>query len=80
MQTVVDKCVRRIYGAGAESKVRFEFVESDEVTPDEYLEMARKVKDLGLAVDVQKLRELTGLQFIKDTEADLWSPKGDDAE
>lgn len=52
MQTVVDKCVKKVYGKDAETKVRFEFVESDEVTPDEYLEMARKVKDLGLKIDV----------------------------
>lgn len=74
LQTVVDKCVAKKFGK-VEVKVRFEFVESDEVKPIEYLEMAAKVKALGLAIDIQKLKDLTGLQFIKDVEADLWTPE-----
>lgn len=52
MQTVVDKCVASKFGKDAEPKVRFEFIETDEVKPAEYLELAQKCKDLGLKVDV----------------------------
>lgn len=79
MQTVVDKCVAKMFGS-AEVKVRFEFVEADEVKPSEYLELAQKAKALGLKVDVQKLKSLTGLQFIADEEKDLWTPSSDVAE
>lgn len=79
MQTVVEKCVAKMFGS-SEVKVRFEFVESDEVKPSEYLELAQKAKALGLKVDVQKLKELTGLQFIADEEKDLWTPSLDVAE
>lgn len=51
LQTVVDKCVKKVFG-DAETRVRFEFIEADEVKPAEYLEMAKKVKDLGLKIDV----------------------------
>lgn len=80
MQVVVDKCVKNVYGSNAESKVRFEFVEADEVKPLEYLELAQKARDLGLKVDVQKLRDLTGLTFIAEEEKDLWTPSLTEAE
>lgn len=77
MQTVVEKCVAKMFGS-SEVKVRFEFVEADEVKPSEYLELAQKAKALGLKVDVQKLKELTGLQFIADEEKDLWTPSSEE--
>lgn len=80
MQVVVDKCVKNVYGSNVESKVRFEFVEADEVKPLEYLELAQKARDLGLKVDVQKLRDLTGLTFIAEEEKDLWTPSLTEAE
>lgn len=80
MQTVVDKCVASKFGKDAEPKVRFEFIESDEVKPAEYLELAQKCKDLGLKVDVQKLKSITNLDFIDEEEKDLWTPSVDDAE
>ena len=75
MQTVVDKCVKRKFGRNAETKIRFEFVEADETSPEEYLELAKKARDLGLTVDIQKLKELTHLTFIGDKEQDLWQPE-----
>lgn len=75
MQMVVEKCVKKVYGNDAEVKVRFEFVEQNETTPDEYLELAKKAKELGLKVNVQKLKELTNLDFISEEEQDLWQPE-----
>lgn len=37
--------------------------------------MAAKVKALGLAIDIQKLKDLTGLQFIQDVQQELWTPE-----
>lgn len=74
MQVVVDKCVAKMFG-GSEVKVRFEFIETDEVKPAEYLELAQKCKDLGLKIDIQALKSITGLQFISDEEKDVWTPE-----
>ena len=81
MQMVVDKCVQKLFG-NEESLVRFEFIEADDTKPSEYLELAQKCRDLGIKINVQKLKEMTGLQFINDEEQDVWTPKkeGDDAE
>lgn len=54
--------------------MRFEFIESNETKPMEYLELAQKARGLGLKVDIQKLKELTSLDFIDVDEKDLWSP------
>lgn len=59
---------------------RFKFVEQDDTTPAEYLEMATKARDLGAAIDLSKLKEVTGLQFIslptgnQTAEVEAWSP------
>ena len=74
MQVVVDKCVKKEFGENEEVRVRFEFVEADDTKPMEYLELAEKCKALGIKIDVQKLKEITGLQFINETEQDLWQP------
>ena len=71
---VIGKCVKKFFG-DAEVKCRFEFVEKDSTEPSKYLEMAKAVKEMGIKVDIQKLKELTGLQFISDEEADLWTPE-----
>lgn len=78
MQIVVDKCVRYIYGDNANSLVRFEFVEQDQTKPMEYLELAKKATELGLKIDIQKLKQLTNLDFISDEENELWSPEKSD--
>ena len=44
---------------------RFQFTEQDDTTPQEYLTMAIQARDLGCAIDVQKLQEATKLPFIK---------------
>ena len=66
----VSKCVKKLFG-DVDVKCRFQFVEQDNTSPKEYLEMAKQASEIGLQIDVNKLKELTKLQFI-DTEA--WSP------
>lgn len=70
--------MRYIYGDNANSLVRFEFVEQDQTKPMEYLELAKKATELGLKIDIQKLKQLTNLDFISDEENELWSPEKSD--
>lgn len=58
-----------------EVKCRFSFVEDEPTTPSEYIEMAQKLAALGATVDLQELKKLTNLTFIKDDSGDLWTPK-----
>ena len=37
--------------------------------------MAKAVQDMGLEIDVESLKKVTGLQFIKEGQADIWKPK-----
>lgn len=53
---------------------KFEFVEDEDITPAEYIEMANKLHALGAVIDLQELKKLTNLSFIKDDVKDLWSP------
>ena len=65
---------------GQEQMCRFQFIEKDNTTPAEYLDMAAKARDLGAAIDLSKLKDVTGLQFIslpsgnQTAEVEAWSP------
>ena len=73
---IVRKCVQKFFGTD-QLKIRFEFIEQDETTAEEYLALAEKCKQLGIAIDVAELKKLTKLSFIKDTAESgetIWSP------
>lgn len=58
---------------------RFEFVEDDEYSANDYLDMAKKLNDMGIAIDISELKKVTKLAFIDDTEK-VWTPtKGDES-
>lgn len=76
----VAKCVKKVYGDNAEVKCRFTFVEQDDTTPEKYIELAERCKNLGIAIDISKLKALTGLQFISDEQKDVWTPTNDEVE
>lgn len=42
--------------------------------------MAKSAADMGINIDIQKLKELTKLSFISEEEADLWTPDRKEAE
>lgn len=65
-ESIVTKCVKQLFGDRAETLCRFTFVEDDEYTAGDYLDMAKKLNDLGVKIDSAKLKELTKLQFIAD--------------
>ena len=69
----VKKCVEHL--GQKDVLCRFQFVESDNTDPEKYLAMAKAVQDMGLDIDVEALKKVTGLQFIKDGQADIWKPK-----
>ena len=74
----VEKVCRELLGQ--KRMCKFQFVEQDDTTPQEYLEMATKARDLGAAIDLAKLKELTKLGFIslpsqnQTAEVEAWTP------
>lgn len=76
---------------GGELLCRFKFVEKDNTTPEQYLNYAKTAKDMGFAIDVEKVKELSGLPFIlgttkndqesetaeDDKEVVMWKPTDD---
>lgn len=75
---VVPKCVRRLFGPRAETLCRFTFVEDDEYSAQDYLEMAEKAAALGMKIDQAEFKRLTKLSFIQDQEE--WTPPRSEGE
>ena len=71
---VIKKCAQQL----GYSKVacRFEFVEADEFEAKDYVELAEKLHSMGVKIDGKKLKELTKLDFIDDSET-TWTPSSD---
>ena len=69
----VTKCVRKMFNTD-EVKCRFSFVEDDNVLPEKYIELANSLKNMGVTIDIAKLKEMTGLSFIADEQSSVWQP------
>ena len=69
----VAKCVRNVLGTD-EVLCRFVFIEEDNVTPEKYIELATSLKNMGVTIDIAKLKEITGLAFISDEQSSVWQP------
>ena len=58
---------------------QFKFVEDENTKPEDYIAMAKTLHELGATIDLEKLREMTGLEFISTsaakTEASVWTPQ-----
>ena len=65
--SVVSKVVRRLF-PGKGLLCRFDFVEDDEYSAQDYLDMALKLNQLGVKLDAAKIKEATKLAFIQDVE------------
>jgi hypothetical protein len=74
---IISKCVKKYFG-DVDVKCRFEYIESDETSPEQYLMLAEKAKMLGISIDVAELKRLTKLSFINDEIKDVWQPIRDD--
>ena len=59
-EVAVEKVCREILGQPR--MCRFQFIEQDDTTADEYLELALKAKQLGAAIDIGKLKDMTKLK------------------
>ena len=68
---VVNKCAQQLGYSKVEC--RFEFVEADEFGAKDYVELAEKLNSIGVKIDARKLKELTKLDFIDDSET-TWTP------
>ena len=42
--------------------------------------MANTLKNMGISLDVAKLKEVTGLSFISDEQSSVWTPNPKSAE
>ena len=73
-ECIVKKCVKNLYGDNADALCKFVFVEENVYDASDYLEMAKKLQDLNIKIDVKKFKELTNLQFI-DTTDTVWTPQ-----
>lgn len=77
--SIVRKCVKKFFNTD-DLKIRFEFIEQDDTTADEYLALAERCKAIGLTIDVAELKKLTKLSFISDEVKDVWSPEKTESE
>ena len=75
-ESIVSKCVKRLFGK-AQTLCRFTFVEDNEYSANDYLDMAQKLNGLGIKLDSKKLKEMTKLAFIDDTEIE-WKPPAEE--
>lgn len=71
-QVVVPKVTKILFGQ--EALCRFTYVEDDEYSAQDYLDMATKLHALGVKLDPMKLKEITKLDFISDDQVEEWTP------
>ena len=70
-EVVVKRCTEKLGYSNV--ACRFEFVESDEFAAKDYVELAEKLQKIGLKIDSKKLKEVTKLEIIDDSET-TWTP------
>ena len=59
---------------GEEPLCRFTYVEDDEYSAQDYLNMAVQLNSIGVKIDKAKLKEATKLAFISDEQVQEWTP------
>ena len=74
--SIVPKIVKKLFGDNAETLCRFSFVEDDEYSAQDYLDMAIKATSIGLKIDAEEFKKATKLSFIQTDE--VWSPTPQD--
>lgn len=76
--TKVVGIVARSLGLNPEG-LRFNFV-SDEDDTKEVLEIADKMKQLGMAIDLEKMRKYIKYDIISDKEKTIWTPTTEESD
>lgn len=69
----VKKCVKALF-PGKEVLCRFDFVEDESMSVEDYLNYATQIQQLGGTIDLQKLKALTKLDILSDDVKDVWKP------
>ena len=75
----IEKAMTKVVGVVARGLglspqgLKFNFV-SDEDDTKEVLEVAEKMKGLGLTIDVEKMRKYIKYDIMSDAQKDLWTP------
>ena len=81
----IEKAMTKVVGVVAKglgldpTGLRFNFV-SDEDDTKEVLEVADKMKGLGLTIDVEKMRKYIKYDIMSDVQKELWTPDSANAE
>lgn len=57
-----------------ENLVRFSFIEDEDVTTNDYLDMLVKLKSANIPVDISEFKRVSNISFIDDTK-DIWKPE-----
>ena len=76
----IEKAMTKVVGVVARGLglnpegLRFNFV-SDEDDTKEVLEVAEKMKGLGLTIDIEKMRKYIKYDIMSDAQKDLWMPE-----
>ena len=76
----IEKAMTKVVGVVARGMglnpegLRFNFV-SDEDDTKEVLEVAEKMKGLGLTIDIEKMRKYIKYDIMSDAQKDLWMPE-----
>lgn len=73
-EVVVKRCAEKLGYSNV--ACRFEFVEDDEFAAKDYVDLAEKLHSIGVKIDNKKLKELTKLDFIDDSDM-TWTPGND---
>lgn len=74
--SVIKKCVAKLFGEGTKPLVRFTFIEDAEYGPEDYLNFAEKAHSLGMKIDLEEFKRLSNLSFIAVDEQ--WQPSQED--
>lgn len=69
---VVSKVVRHL--GYKENLCKFQFVEDETITTNDYLEMLTKLKSANIPVNIEEFKKVTGISFIDETK-DIWQPE-----
>lgn len=71
---VVKRCAEQL--GYSTTSCRFEFIEADEFEAKDYVELAEKLQRIGVKIDSKKLKEVTKLDFIDDSDVS-WTPSSE---
>lgn len=76
--TISEVAVKKVVEFLGEDEVlcRFSYIDDDEISVKEYIEILKGLKDAGVNVDMKEFKKVVGLSFINaESEPEEWSPE-----